>query len=372
MGDGNEKHWGWETARFLDAIIDNIPNMVFVKDAERLSFVLFNRAGEDLLGVPREQLIGKNDYDFFPESEAKFFQDKDRQTLAAKALVDIPEEPIQTQRGERFLHTRKVPILDAKGEPRYLLGISEDITDAKHAAEERARLMAEIETANRELEAFSYSVAHDLRTPLRSIDGFSQALVEDYGDSLDPGAQRYLKLVRESAQHMARLIDDLLALARVSRTELRAEPVDLSALARAANARIERAHPDRTVDLVIADGLRARGDPRLLALIFDNLLGNAWKFTSKRDGARIEVGETTTETGERAFFVRDNGAGFDMMYVDRLFGVFQRLHSTREFEGTGIGLVTVQRVIRRHGGRVWAEGAVDRGATIYFTLPETP
>ena len=368
MDDGKEKQWAVEAARFLDAIVENIPNMVFVKDAERLSFVLFNRAGEDLLGLSRDKLLGKNDYDFFPESEAAFFQAKDRQTLAAKALVDIPEEPIQTAKGQRFLHTRKVPILDADGEPRYLLGISEDITEARLLAEQRQRLVEEIATANRELEAFSYSVAHDLRTPLRGIDGFSQVLLEDYGDQLPAEAQRYLRLVRESAQQMGRMIGDLLALSRVARTEVRRETVDLSALARTAHERIARAHPDRVVEISVADDLRADGDPGLLTLIFDNLLGNAWKFTSKRDSARIEVGSTTTTEGEQAFYVRDNGAGFDMAYVEKLFGVFQRLHTSVEFEGTGIGLATVQRVVRRHGGRVWAEGQVEGGATIYFTL----
>ena len=215
------------------------------------------------------------------------------------------------------------------------------------------------EAANKELEAFSYSVAHDLRAPLRSIDGFSHALLEDYAETLDTTGQKYLGFVRESAQHMAHLIDDLLVLSRVSRGELQHAEVDLSALARTTMG--------RQVDVRIADGLRCVGDARLLGLLLDNLLGNAWKFTSKRVDASIEF-DVRDDDGRSVYFVRDNGAGFDMAQASKLFGAFQRLHTSREFEGTGIGLATVQRVINRHHGRVWAEGEVDRGATFYFSL----
>ena len=223
------------------------------------------------------------------------------------------------------------------------------------------------EASNRELEAFSHSVAHDLRAPLRGIDGFSQALLEDWGDRLDAQGQQHLRYVRESAQLMARLIDDMLTLSRVTRSEMTRVLVDLSALARAAAARLERSDPNRRVEFVIAEGLVGTGDPRLLAVVFDNLLGNAWKFTSRRAAARVEVGAASSD-GRPSYFVRDNGAGFDMAYAGKLFGVFQRLHTTHEFEGTGVGLATVQRIIARHGGRTWAEGKVDGGATIHFTL----
>jgi light-regulated signal transduction histidine kinase (bacteriophytochrome) len=221
--------------------------------------------------------------------------------------------------------------------------------------------------ANQELEAFSYSVAHDLRAPLRGIDGFSQALLEDYGDMLDDEGKQHLRFVRESAQQMAQLIDDLLALSRVTRGELLREPVDLSGLVRAALAQAQKTHPDRCVETVVADGLTAEGDARLLKAALDNLLGNAWKFTSRRAQARIEVGAAVKD-GERVFFVRDDGVGFDMAHAAKLFGVFERLHSSAEFEGTGIGLATVQRIVRRHGGRIWAESQPGRGATFYFTL----
>jgi len=222
--------------------------------------------------------------------------------------------------------------------------------------------------ANRELESFSYSVSHDLRAPLRSIDGFSQALLEDYAERLDDEGKRYLRFVRESAQHMGRLVDGLLELSRVTRTELRREQVDLADLARRTIERLRARDPARQVDVAIGGPMIVRGDGRLLGAVLDNLLGNAWKFTSKRAHARIELGERE-EKGERVFFVKDDGAGFDMAYGAKLFGAFQRLHGAREFEGTGIGLATVQRIVQRHGGRIWAEGAPDRGATFSFTLP---
>jgi PAS domain S-box-containing protein len=353
--------------RFLDAIIENIPNMIFVKDAERLAFERFNRAGEQTLGVKREQLIGKNDYDFFPPDQAAFFQAKDRSTLASKALLDIPEEPIQTPSGTRWLHTKKVPILDEQGDPAYLLGISEDITERKEAASALVRAKEAAEAASRELEAFSYSVAHDLRAPLRSIDGFSQALLEDYTDKLDAEGQSHLRRVRNAAQRMALLIDDLLKLSRLTRAELNRERVDLSALARNIGDKLAETAPARTVELRVADGMLANADPRLLGVLVENLLDNAWKFTRACVPARVEVG-TCEHAGRRAFFVRDNGVGFDMTYVDKLFGVFQRLHSAADYEGAGIGLATVQRVAHRHGGRAWADGAIDKGATFYFTL----
>jgi DNA-binding response OmpR family regulator len=238
---------------------------------------------------------------------------------------------------------------------------------ARKIAEARAALVEELEMKNRELEAFSYSVAHDLRAPLRSIDGFSQALLEDCGDKLDDEGKQHLRYVRESAQGMAVLIDGMLSLSRVARSELRSEPVDLSDLAQAIFAQLRKSAPNRSISTIAAEDLVVEGDPRLLRVMLENLLGNAWKFTTKCAAPKIEFGTVANST-PRTYFVRDNGAGFDMSYVGKLFGVFQRLHSTSEFEGTGIGLATVQRIVSRHGGRVWAESEVDRGAAFYFTL----
>ncbi len=230
---------------------------------------------------------------------------------------------------------------------------------------------AELQFKNEELESFSYSVSHDLRAPLRSIDGFSQVFLEDYGDSLDDRGRDYLMRVRAAAHRMGQLIDDLLQLSRVGRAELRRERVDLSAVARQSMAELQRADADRTVELVLADRVTAVGDPHLLRIVLDNLLGNAWKFTSKSAAPRIEFG-VTEDHGLPSYYVRDNGAGFDPAYAERLFKPFQRLHSTAEFPGTGIGLAIIQRIVSRHGGRCRAEGATDAGATFWFTLPTLP
>jgi signal transduction histidine kinase len=225
----------------------------------------------------------------------------------------------------------------------------------------------ELNNINKELEAFSYSVSHDLRAPLRAIDGFSQALLEDYNEKLDASGQDHLHRVRLAAQRMSTLIDDMLNLSRVTRSEMHRETLDLSAVVRSTADELQRGAPDRTVTFVIAEGLKVDGDSRLLRVAIENLVGNAWKYTSAHSSARIEFG-FHQDNGRSAYFVRDDGAGFDPRYSERLFGAFQRLHGASEFPGTGIGLATVQRIIRRHGGEIWAEGAVEQGATFYFTL----
>jgi PAS domain S-box-containing protein len=230
-----------------------------------------------------------------------------------------------------------------------------------------AQRTAQLEASNQELEAFAYSVSHDLRAPLRSMDGFSQVLLQRYADQLDDRGSRYLTHIRDAAQEMGQLIDALLMLSRVSRSEMQHEQVDLAALAHAIVADLGARSPTRSIAWVIAHDLVTTGDERLLRAALDNLLGNAWKFTRGREDARIELG-MTSENGHPVYFVRDNGAGFDMAYADKLFAPFQRLHGTSEFEGTGIGLATVQRIVHRHGGRIWAEGAVGEGATFSFTF----
>jgi signal transduction histidine kinase len=228
---------------------------------------------------------------------------------------------------------------------------------------------AQLEATNKELEAFSYSVSHDLRAPLRGIDGWSMALLEDYSGLLDEQGKTYLNRVRFETQRMGDLIDDLLQFSRLARVEMCTERVDLGSMARRIAARLRESEPQRQVKFKIQKGLSARCDAHLMEVALTNLLNNAFKFTSKTQDARIEFGQTEIE-GRRAFFVRDNGAGFDMAFSKKLFGVFQRLHNASEFPGTGVGLATVQRILHRHGGRIWAESAVNRGATFYFTLEE--
>jgi light-regulated signal transduction histidine kinase (bacteriophytochrome) len=227
---------------------------------------------------------------------------------------------------------------------------------------------AQLEAANKEMEAFAYSVSHDLRAPLRSIDGFSQALLEEYGNKLDDTGTTYLERARTATERMGFLIDDMLKLSRVSRAEFNHEAVDLSAMIREITEAHRKLYPERVVDVRVQEGVMVQGDPYLMKIVLENLMGNAWKFTGKTAHSWIEFG-TAIRDGKTICYIRDNGAGFDMAYVNKLFGAFQRLHTTHEFPGTGIGLATVKRIIARHGGQVWAEGEIGKGATFYFTLP---
>jgi PAS domain S-box-containing protein len=256
-----------------------------------------------------------------------------------------------------------------------------DITERKEAEATLRQLAEELEgrfaartadlsAANEELEAFAYSVSHDLRAPLRGIDGFSQAVLEEYSESLDETGRDYLVRLRSASQRMGHLIDDMLALSRVSRFELGREQVDLSAIATSLAVELQEREPDRHVEFVIHDGVAGLGDFRFLSIVLDNLFANAFKFTSKRATARIEFGRELVN-GENAYFVRDDGVGFDMTYSDQLFVPFQRLHTDTEFPGSGIGLATIRRIVGRHGGHAWAHGEIDRGATVYFTLGES-
>ena len=242
-----------------------------------------------------------------------------------------------------------------------------EILERMRTEEALRRRTEQLEAANVELDAFVYSVSHDLRAPLRGLSGFSQALMEDYANKLDGDALDYLTRISRASQRMGQMIDDLLTLSRATRGELRSEQVDLSALATRIVAELDEHNPDRQVSCEIAPQVIAQGDPRVLRIVLENLLHNAWKFTSKHDRAIIVFG-TRRLDGDTVYFVRDDGVGFDMTYVDKLFGIFQRLHAITEFEGTGIGLAMVARLIHRHGGRVWAEGAVEQGATFSFTL----
>ncbi len=277
---------------------------------------------------------------------------------------------------QRWVKASALVQRNAQGEPLRMTGINYDITDSKQAEEELRQTTAQLEASNRELEAFAYSVSHDLRSPLRAIDGFSRTLLEDYGDQLDAQGTEYFGRIRRNVQRMGLLIDDLLRLSRVSRAAMRYGAVNLSALVEEQIAQCRSLEPERQVEVAIAPEAIVWADRALMEGVISNLVQNAWKFTSHHPRARIEFGamakgrsQTIAPQEEPIYFIRDDGAGFDMAYGDKIFGVFQRLHSLEEFPGTGIGLATVQRAIHRHGGEVWAEAAVEQGATIYFTVP---
>jgi len=280
---------------------------------------------------------------------------------------------------QRWISARGSVIRDGEGRPNRMVGINIDVTEQKQAEDQIRILNASLESrvadrtrdlsnANKELESFSYSVSHDLRAPLRTIDGFSLALLEDCNDSLDEVGKSHLQRIRTATQRMGALIDDLLNLSRVTRAPLLSQTFDLSAVVTSVAHELNAAQPERQVVWNIQPAVSATGDAQLLKVAVENLLNNAWKFTSRRATATIAFGKTENN-GSSAFFVKDDGAGFDPNYADRLFGAFQRLHATAEFPGTGVGLATVQRVIHRHGGRIWAESGIDQGATFYFTLP---
>jgi len=360
----------------LNSIIENVPGMIFLKDAKELRFQLFNKAAEDVVGFSSEEVLGKNDYDFFPKEQADQFTSKDQQTLTLKTLVNIEEEEILTKQGHtRILRTKKVPILNEKGDSAYLLGISQDITEFKRTQEHIQQLNHRLEgqvthlnTLNKELESFSYSVSHDLRAPLRSIDGFSQAILESAEDKLDETEKDYLRRVRTSSQQMAQLIDDLLNLSQVTRAELNIDlRVNLSDIACDIATELQRLEPNRHVSFEIEEGIIVKGDSGLLKVALHNLICNAWKFTSKQSEAVISF-KSYQQEDIQVFALHDNGAGFNMAYAPKLFEAFQRLHTNKEFPGTGIGLAIVQKIITRHRGKIWAEGQVDHGATFYFTL----
>jgi PAS domain S-box-containing protein len=273
------------------------------------------------------------------------------------------------------------PFTDDDGNYTGALAMIVDITQRKHQEHALQEMNSELErkvaerTAqlthiNKELEAFNYSVSHDLRQPLRALDGFSQAILEDYSDLLDEIGKHYLQRIRLASQRMGHIIDDLLNLSRLSRQELRHKPIDLSQLALECLVGLQDIQPQRSVVWHIQPDMVAMGDERLLQIAFNNLLQNAWKFTQIRQTATIEFGRMEKD-GQSVYFVRDNGAGFDMTYASKLFGAFQRLHRAEEFEGTGIGLATVQRIIHRHGGQIWAESVLNEGATFYFTIPDS-
>jgi len=361
-------------ARRFAGALDNIPSLIYMKDLNR-QYIYANKVTLKLFNCSAEELIGNGDSKFFPpETVAKLKAVDERVLERGEATMEEIDVSPHSPEWRVYLEV-KYPIYDDAGKIFGLCGISTDITEHKQLEEKFRQLNSELEqrVAERtaELEAFSYSVSHDLRTPLRAIDGFSLMLLEDYGNKLDDEGKRLLNVVRNNTSRMSRLIDDILRFSRAGRIEISFSEIDMEGMARGVIEELRPLVADRKLQINLGGLPIAQGDRAMLHQVFENLLSNAIKFSGKNQEARIDIGGRI-EADKAVYYVKDNGAGFDMQYAGKLFGVFQRLHGVDEFEGTGIGLAIVKRIIARHGGAAWAEGEVGKGATFYFSIPVNP
>jgi PAS domain S-box-containing protein len=366
-----------QTRALADRLTETLESITdaFLTMDRQWRFTYVNRQAERMLQRPRAEMLGKVAWDEFPQADGVDFRGHYEESMATNEPVEFESlyEPLGI-----WFQVRAYP------SPQGLAVYFRDVTGERKAREEILRLNAELEdrvqqrtaqlaAANRELEAFSYSVSHDLRTPLSTIDGFSSMIEKQLArGEIASNALHYISRVRQAARHMGELIDAMLSLAHLSRASLQWQPVDLTAISRIVLEELRSREPQRAVDIEVQAGMSTQGDTRLLKQVMENLLGNAWKFTRLADGAKIRAGCFPDDSGYPIYFVKDNGAGFDMAHAGKLFGAFQRLHADPEFPGTGIGLANVQRIVARHGGRVWAEAAPQEGATFYFTLGAAP
>jgi PAS domain S-box-containing protein len=358
----------WVRTQLIAAMVDSSDDAIIAKTLDGL-ITTWNRGAERMYGYSAEEIVGQSMTALCPADRA----DEIREILVRicrNETVSHHETVRQRKDGTTFPASVTVsPIRDERGRLLGASSIARDITEQAQlrTAQELIRRAEDLKLANRNLESFTYSVSHDLRAPLRAMSGFSTALLEEYGDVLGDG-RGYAERIVAASEQMATLIDSLLHLSRVARAELRLEQVDLGAEAAAVAEELQRQEPGRRVRFTIARPVPARADRSLIRTVLQNLLGNAWKFTSGREDASIEFGTAPAQAGQVCCYIRDNGAGFDAAYMDKLFTPFQRLHTDREFAGTGIGLASVRQIVERHGGEVRAEGAVGEGAAFYFTL----
>lgn len=361
-----------ETLGFLDAIINAIVSPVLVKDSEH-RWVLLNLAACELFGRSRDELVGKSDFDVFPDEEAVVFWRTDDVVLKT-GVPSINEEMITGIDGlTRTIRTKTSRYVNHSGST-FVVGVIDDITESKAAEMEVERVNDRLSAANEELESFAFSVSHDLRAPLRRIDGFS-AMLEQSVLRPDQSDRDTIARIRGSVRHMSDLIDALLTLSRMCRVDVFLDEIDISVLAREEMAELERESAGEAVAGSIQSGLVDFGDRRLVRSVLKNLLSNAWKFSSRSKPRIVECGRFTDDEAEAAghdgknvYFIRDNGVGFDMKHADELFRPFKRLHSDPDIPGIGIGLATVRRIINRHGGHIWVSSRVGEGTTVFFTL----
>jgi len=356
-------------------LAENAPDIIARFD-RNLRHIYVNEKTTEVLGIPKKEILGKTNRDLgYPENLVGLWSEKISKVFRKKKKF-IMEYQVEVVEGRRYFETSLVPEFDEKGEVISVLGITRDVT---HFKEHEQKIIAlnkqldqkyrDLNLVNKELKSFTYSVSHDLRAPLRSIKGFTEALKEDFSEDWPDEAKDYLRRILRASNRMTHLIDSLLELSRLSRKKLETELIDLGQIARKFSSELQTSHPERNVEFVIGDGLEVWGDPQLMNAALRNLIWNAWKFTKPCSKPRIELG-VSNQKREKIYFVRDNGVGFDMSYSHKLFIPFQRLHSSSDFPGAGIGLSSVQRIIHRHNGRIWAEAEEGKGATFYFTVKE--